>query len=189
MFRYFQHGILTQSYSPDSREYSTNEKTFRQWHENIRQYNFFWLSPSLQYIFVEGISFRRDVQVAVRSDMSFPKGMENISDQSLLPRSMKSADKAAPGKDAIGSFFERLADDTGDKIPDNTEEHLPFFRKRDVHEQFVKKYALLHEGTSHTQAYFASTWKVFCRNIKVQRLSILAKYSVCEQLRCKYNTL
>lgn len=105
------------------------------------------------------LCFSRDVQAAVRSHMLFPESMKDIKEQSILPTSIISPDKAAPERDAIVSFLERLADDTGVKMPDNPERHLQLFRKREVYEQFFKEYALLNEGTPPTKV-------VLCKHLK-----------------------
>ncbi len=99
----------------------------------------------------------------------------------------QSSENYSPGRDSIVCFLERLADSTGDRMPDINEIHLPFFKKRDVYNYFVKEFKQLHPDPSKeklpTRPYFYSSWKRCCDHIKVRKLGRFAKCAICEQLR------
>ena len=108
----------------------------------------------------DAFHFSRDMQAAVRAGNP-AESSEAISRNGLSNAQTRiSSDKAAPRRDAIVTFLERLADDAGDKMPDRDERHLPFFRKRDVFAQFVEEYKILYNDTPPTQQYFVASWKL-----------------------------
>lgn len=136
---------------------------------------------------LQAFRFSRALQRAVKTETvclaGSTSGEQESSAYSIGPTPMTSTDRAAPGRDAVVSYLERLADETGEKMPDRPERHLPFFRKREVYEHFVKEYRILHDGVPPVKSYFAWTWKLCCANIKVRKLSRFSKCSICEELR------
>lgn len=125
---------------------------------------------------VKAFRFSRDLQSSIRA----ADGEEtNMSTRDrVAPK-----DNSSVRKDAIITSLERLADNTADVMPDSGEQHLPFFRKEDVYEHFVKEYRLLYDDTPPSKCYFTSTWKHSCAKIKVRRVSRFTKCSLCEELR------
>lgn len=93
-------------------------------------------------------------------------------------------ERCSPQRDAIVSYLERLAEDTGDRMPDRNEYHLPFFKKQDVYDAFEKDFELLHRGKQKPSPdYFFRTWKEHCHSIKVRKNSRFSKCDTCETLR------
>ncbi len=92
----------------------------------------------------------------------------------------------APGREAIISFLLRLADETGDKMPDSEERHLPFHKKYEVYAQFKEDFK---RTTSETleglpcMNYFLKIWKIECRHVKVRKTNRFTKCDICERLR------
>lgn len=110
---------------------------------------------------------------------------------SVTSHSSKSrlTEKMSPQRDSIVIFLERLADITGDKMPDRDEFHLPFFKKLEVYEAFEMEFKELHRGsTVPSISYFTHTWKQYCFHIKVRKHSRFAKCDVCEGLRSALKT-
>ncbi len=105
----------------------------------------------------------------------------NVSDYTFSSNdSCRSSEK----RDSIISFLERLAESTGDLMPDVNEHHLPYFRKKEVYNEFRKEFPLLYGSKRIPHyAYFISTWKQFCFRIKVRKFRRFAKCTICEQLR------
>ncbi len=95
------------------------------------------------------------------------------------------SDRRPIQRDAIITSLERMAETSGDKMPDLEEIHLPYFRKRDVYMYFKQEFRILHSSNIKcpSKSYFYSTWKQNCRSIKVRKLGRFAKCSTCEQLR------
>lgn len=115
---------------------------------------------------MKAFRFSRDMQYSVRAGNASHDGEEQVSANYLGPSTTNSVYKASPGRDAIVSVLERLADDTGEKMLDREERHIicqkgmiPFSRKREVYEHFVREYSQLHDGFPPTKDCFSSTWK------------------------------
>ena len=90
----------------------------------------------------------------------------------------------SPQRDSIVCFLERLAEDTADCMPDNNERHLPYFRKKDVFEQFLKDFSVLNNGKDPPRRhYFLRTWKRCCPYIKIRKRHRFAICTQCEELR------
>ena len=69
-------------------------------------------------------------------------------------------------------------------MPDNSERHLPYFRKRDVFEQFLKDFSVLNDGKEPPRRhYFLQTWRQFCSYIKIRKRHRFAICTQCEELR------
>ncbi len=103
----------------------------------------------------------------------------------IFSHTTSNSDRGSDQKDSIITCLERLAEGSGDKMPDTDEVHLPFFRKRDVYQYFQKEFEILYGSTLKCpcRSYFYRIWKKDCRNIKVRKLGRFAKCSTCEQLR------
>ncbi len=96
-----------------------------------------------------------------------------------------SSDRNTEQRDAIITFLERLAENCGDKMPDTSEIHLPFFRKRDVLRSFKEEFRILYpiDVCLPSTSYFYRIWRKYAKNIKVRKLGRFAKCTICEQLR------
>lgn len=88
-------------------------------------------------------------------------------------------------RDSIITCLERLAQMSGDKMPDHDEIHLPYFRKRDVYKYFVDEFKVLNGNNVKypCRSYFYRAWKQYCNTIKVRKLGRFAKCTTCVQLR------
>ena len=86
-------------------------------------------------------------------------------------------------RDAVVTFLERTVNECGDKMPDCSEQHLPFFRKTDVYNAFIDEYGKLHSGNPPSKTYFYRTWKAKCPSVKVRKVSRFSQCSTCEQIR------
>ncbi len=92
----------------------------------------------------------------------------------------------APGREAIISFLLRLADETGDKMPDSSERHLPFHKMYEVYSQFQEDYKRTTSASLESLPslnYFLKIWKLECRHIKVRKANRFTKCDICERLR------
>lgn len=88
------------------------------------------------------------------------------------------------GMDSIILFLDRIVEDTADLMPDRDEIHLPFFRKNDVYELFVRDFKKLYpKSLVPTSSYFYYIWKKYKSNVKVRRDTRFTKCSTCERLR------
>ncbi len=103
----------------------------------------------------------------------------------MRSQTTSNSDRGPTQRDAVIMFLERMAETCGDRMPDNEEVHLPYFRKRDAFSYFTEEFKILHSADVKcpSKSYFYSTWKKDCRNIKVRKLGRFAKCSTCEQLR------
>ncbi len=146
---------------------------------------FFFDGKQVCYVFLKkAFRFSADTISSVKLNKSCAPQMDSYCapDQS---QTTSNSDRSKVGLDAIIGCLERLAESSGDKMPDSEEIHLPFFRKRDVYGYFVDEFKLLYTDSIKvpTKSYFHRTWKRHCWNIKVRRLGRFAKCSICEKLR------
>ena len=86
-------------------------------------------------------------------------------------------------KDAVITFLERVAENTGDSMPDRAEVHLPFLKKKDVFAHFMNEYRQLHDSQPPSMVYFHEVWRKHCSHVKVRRVTRFAMCSRCEQPR------
>lgn len=130
-------------------------------------------------------SVKDDVVSCHSSDVSFTKATSCDGQiASLSPSTNISDPKRSPHRDAIVSFLERLAESTADRMPDKTEWHLPFFRRRLVYDLFRKEFQVLYpQDALPSTNYFLATWKARCFQIKVRKHSRFTKCETCEELR------
>jgi len=125
--------------------------------------------------------FSRDVQRSVK----LLSGTSHSSSLSV-DNSKSNFLASAPSKEAIISFLNRLADSTGDTMPDCNERHLPFHVKDEVYKHFKEDFNRLNmTDTEPCQNYFYHVWKHFCMDIKVRRSTRFAKCDTCELLRAE----
>lgn len=127
---------------------------------------------------VNGDNSSLDAQTVSSNQLTTPK--EALSN----PSSMKIC--AAPGRESISSFLIRLAESTGDRMPDSDERHLPFRTKKEVYAHFMEEYNRVRtakEASLPSANYFFRTWKLNCRHIKVRKTTRFTKCDTCEQLK------
>lgn len=136
--------------------------------------------------------FTRKMQSDIRQlGTTIAEPISSADPISVTSSSSKSltTEKMSPQRDAVIVFLERLADITGDKMPDRNEFHLPFFKKCEVYEAFEIEFKELHRGAPIPSiSYFTHTWKQYCFYIKVRKHSRFAKCDVCETLRSALKT-
>lgn len=126
---------------------------------------------------VRAFHFSRDLQASVRgSDANKRRVSNNIQGK-------KDSVRSAKHKDAIITYLERVADNTGDQMPDRNEVHLPFFRKDDVYVHFKEEFALIHDVEPPSFEYFRQVWRKHSSNIKVRKVMRFSKCGRCEELR------
>lgn len=101
-------------------------------------------------------------------------------------------DPESPQRDSVICFLDRFADSTAERMPDTNERHLPLFQKKSVYEVFREQYTVLHGYHNiPSLAYFYTTWKKYCGDIKVRRIQRFTKCTDCEYIRdalAKYGT-
>ncbi len=91
--------------------------------------------------------------------------------------------------DSILTFLDRLVDETAERMPDNGELHLPFFRKEEVYDVFKCEYKRLYPTREvPCQSYFLSSWKKCKFKVKVRQDTRFTKCSTCERLRSALST-
>ena len=89
-----------------------------------------------------------------------------------------------PALDSIITFIDRLVESTADRMPDNGEFHLPFFRKTEVYDIFKREFSKLYPSRDlPSNCYFLSVWKRHRSLVKVRKQSRFTKCSTCERLR------
>lgn len=147
---------------------------------------------------LKAFKFSRDMQANVRASHEITMEKEggdslqngNFSSSLKDDSTASSAPplKTAEGQEAIITFLERMVEDTADQMPDTGEKHLPFFRKRDVFEVFVKEHAILYRVSPPSPSYFVYVWKTFCPMIKVRKIRRFSKCTRCEELRAALET-
>ncbi len=149
--------------------------------------------------------FSRDVQSSVRAVMKnslqINSKSNSMADTTNIQRNQSSCLGPSttsnprsptilfcPSKEAIQSFLLRLAEATGDRMPDCNEMHLPFHQKGEVYEQFKKDFEKINGNISAQkkvpgQSYFHRVWKAECPHIKVRKATRFSKCEICESLR------
>lgn len=94
------------------------------------------------------------------------------------------SDELPPSYNSIILFIDRIVDDTAEMMPDTGESHLPFFRKEDVFEIFVRDFKTLYpKGNVPTFSYFTFVWKQHRSKVKVRHDTRFTKCTTCEQIR------
>ncbi len=143
----------------------------------------------------DAFRFSRKVQSSVRAicknnlKLSLTANKSSISTTSFLdsiPNPRSSSILAAPGREAVVSYLSRLAENTGDKMPDINEMHLPFHTKMEVYAHFKEEYKKTSSSSLAgfpSANYFLRTWKSSCRFIKVRKRNRFSKCDICERLK------
>ncbi len=91
---------------------------------------------------------------------------------------------SAPCRESIVSYLNRVAENTGDKMPDSNEQHLPFYKKFEVYENFIEDFKKINPtGRVPSKNYFLRTWKTSCKNIKIRKHNRFSKCDICESLK------
>lgn len=124
---------------------------------------------------VKAFRFSRDLQTTV-------KQTENVANQrreniTYAPESKTIA------RDSVAVFLRRIADQTGNIMPDSDEVHLPFYDKKQVYEVYCDQYRALYNTTPPVISIFYSTWKKDAFNIKIRRVTKFTKCAVCESFK------
>lgn len=142
----------------------------------------------------QAFRFSRMMQASVRliCERSLVSPSENGHLQSLnegrgIPSNPNSVTiLQSPAREAIISYLTRLADTTGDKMPDSEERHLPFHSKNEVFDHFKEEFKRTTSPTLvgiPSQPYFLRVWKRDCRIIKVRKNNRFSKCEICERLK------
>lgn len=133
--------------------------------------------------------FSRDMQCAIRKgDLTVSYGIHG-NEEAYIASDRGTHAKGAVQRDSIVSFLERLAENTGDKMPDSNEMHLPFFKKKEVFLTFVDEFNDLYPSSkAPTEDYFLRTWKFNCFHVKVRKNSRFTKCDTCEHFRMALHT-
>ncbi len=134
--------------------------------------------------------FSRDVQKSVKSiintttNIKIPQ-LRHRTTSLPLSNPNSPAILVAPAREAVISFLHRIAEETGDKMPDTTDVHLPFHQKQDVFHHFKEdfKRTTMESSSLPSKSYFLRVWKDNCRFIKVRKATRFAKCDICENLR------
>lgn len=131
--------------------------------------------PVCAEFLVKAFRFSRDLQSTV-------KGTE----RAVLQRREVINYTAPPevnGRDSVIVFLRRIADQTGNVMPDSTEVHLPFYDKKQVYEIYCEQFRLLHNEPPPVLAYFYATWKENADHIKIRKVTKFTKCATCESFK------
>ena len=136
-------------------------------------------------------SFRFSRDLVVKMRRPDPKIVNAFSESILRSLSSSSKERASSVDmvepflfDTILIFMHQLAKETADSMPDCNEKHLPFMRKTDVYEIYVREFKETYVNrVPASHSYFMDMWNLHCSNIKVRKCSRFKKCSLCEQLR------
>ncbi len=128
--------------------------------------------------------FSADLIASVRNGTVKDRIVESFGED-VLSNTTSSSDRGPFQRDAVITCLERLAESSGDKMPDHNEIHLPYFRKRDVYVFFKEEFKLLNstEVKCPSRSYFYKTWSQYCSTIKVRKIGRFAKCSTCVKLQ------
>ncbi len=119
---------------------------------------------------LDAFRFSRDMQASVRKDPD--KVYQHRNDE-----------KVGFQKESIVDIITNLAELTAEKMPDKSEVHLPFYRKKEVYNHFISEYKHIYEGLPPTKSYFYKVWKQSCSHIKVRKRGRFTICSICESIR------
>ena len=91
-------------------------------------------------------------------------------------------------RDGIAVFLRRLADQTGNIMPDSCEVHLPFYDKKEVYKLFCSQYEAIEKKKPPTSSYFYATWKDCLSHIKIRRVHRFTLCGDCEAYKSAMRT-
>lgn len=151
-------------------------------------------NPVCTTFLLKAFHFSRDLQSSVRSIASSyltlpsnePHVQQGVQQANVVTNPGSASIFAAPGKEAIITFMNRLSEDTGDRMPDSDEMHLPFHQKEEVYIQFKEDFVRSRSDLGvepPTKSYFFKVWKAHCRHIKIRKNNRFAKCEICERLK------
>lgn len=86
-------------------------------------------------------------------------------------------------RDCIISFLQRVAQSTGDSMPDRHEYHLPYFQKIQVYEAFLEEHKKIHTTSPPSLSYFYRTWRSSVPEIKIRKVHRFTVCHECETIR------
>ena len=135
--------------------------------------------------------FSRDVQRSVRVITTSSNSDSSISEGKLHSSSSNFV-ASAPCKEAIMSFLIRVADASGDKMPNCNERHLPFQKKDEMYNTFLEKFSRSNKNPgikAPSKNYFYHVWKHNCKDVKVRKSTRFSKCDICEQIRSEMHIL
>lgn len=127
---------------------------------------------------VKAFRFSRDLQCVV-------KGTARANRRRVRMEEPNSHLAKPNSRDRIICFLNRLAQQTGNQMPDCQESHLPFYHKAQVYEIFKEQFALLCNTPAPSPSYFYTTWKEDVPLVKVRKVTKFTKCSTCEGFRDK----
>lgn len=131
--------------------------------------------PVCAEFLVLAFRFSRDLQSTVKT-----------TDSSRLQRRevlIYTGQSKAQSRDSIVVFLRRIAEQTGNSMPDTPEVHLPFYDKKEVYKLFCDQFKVLEQTPPPTMAYFYATWKDSVSHIKVRTVTRFAKCGICEAFK------
>lgn len=79
-------------------------------------------------------------------------------------------------------FLERVAESSGNFMPDMSEIHLLFFLKRQVYKHFQREYHLLYADDPSSSSYFVRRWKQAWCEVKVRKINRFLHCALCVEL-------
>lgn len=87
-------------------------------------------------------------------------------------------------REAIISFVLRVAEDCGDRMPNKSETHLPFYQRQELFSVFQEEFKTLYPSAPPVTArYFRRIWKHHCHHVKVVKHSRFTTCDVCDEIR------
>ncbi len=120
---------------------------------------------------LKAFNFSRDLQSSVK------RAPNQFVDKCVYNRS-------ASMRESIIDIINRLTELTADKMPDKSQVHLPFTRKKDVFMHIISEYHALY-GTSSSppsNGYISSIWRSHCPHVKVRKKSRFTICSTCDEI-------
>ena len=126
----------------------------------------------------KGFHFSACLQSAVKAKMS-----TGLNPNLRLTREHRGDTKS----DVIVNYLTKLAEDTGDKMPNKEQTHLPSTTKKQVYQEFTKFFLKTFPANQNvpSMTYFYSVWKAECPKIKTHRSHGFTVCSKCELIRTK----
>lgn len=131
--------------------------------------------PVCTEFLVQAFRFSRDLQASVKGTESSKEKRRYIRNDNVQTRTQS--------RDSIVVFLRRIADQTGNTMPDTQQVHLPFYDKQDVYKLFCDQYRALEQTAPPQLTYFYSVWKRYAGHIKVRTVTRFAKCTICESFK------
>ena len=131
--------------------------------------------PVCAEFLVKAFRFSRDLQCAVKRT----QGAE-VSRQGTVKQ--KRANVSVT-KDSIAVFLRRIADQTGNAMPDTRDIHLPFYDKKEVYNLFCTQYSAMEKKSPPQSSYFYNIWSQSLPHIKIRRVTRFTLCGECESYK------